>query len=86
MMRAERALEFDLTGLPHSTISGDFLNSLGKVLRFEGLLKYVALPSLIVEDADVLRLGEMNAEDTAEKGPKLTQDGESSAQEEVSKR
>ena len=45
-------LEFDLSGLPYSTINAEFLQGLGKVLRFEGLLKYVALPRLTVQDED----------------------------------
>ncbi|RYP40703.1 hypothetical protein DL768_010602 [Monosporascus sp. mg162] len=56
--RWKRVLEFDLSGLPHSTIDSEFLNGLGKVLRFEGLLKYVALPRLTVEVDDNFDLGE----------------------------
>ncbi|CAK7226324.1 hypothetical protein SCUCBS95973_006163 [Sporothrix curviconia] len=48
----ERVLEFDLSGLPYSTINADFLQGLGKVLKFEGLLKYVALPRLTIQDED----------------------------------
>ncbi|KAK3399636.1 peptidase S8/S53 domain-containing protein [Sordaria brevicollis] len=44
----ERVIEFDLSGLPYTSIDADFLHGLGKVLRFEGLLKYVALPRLTV--------------------------------------
>ncbi|KAK4225133.1 hypothetical protein QBC38DRAFT_457589 [Podospora fimiseda] len=51
----ERTLEteFDLSGLPYSTIGYDFLNGLGNVLRFEGLLKYVALPRLSIRKDDI---------------------------------
>ncbi|CAK7209195.1 hypothetical protein SEUCBS140593_000413 [Sporothrix eucalyptigena] len=48
----ERVLEFDLSGLPYSTINAEFLQGLGKVLRFEGQLKYVALPQLTIQDDD----------------------------------
>ncbi|KAK1252160.1 hypothetical protein MKX08_003347 [Trichoderma sp. CBMAI-0020] len=46
----ERLIEFDLSGLPYPKIDTDFLNGLGKVLRFEGLLKYIALPRLVVDN------------------------------------
>ncbi|KAK4173973.1 hypothetical protein QBC36DRAFT_313403 [Triangularia setosa] len=52
----ERALEFDFSGLPYSAISTDFLKGLGKALRFEGLLKCVALPRLSVENPEELDL------------------------------
>ncbi|KAI0595325.1 hypothetical protein F4775DRAFT_569866 [Biscogniauxia sp. FL1348] len=42
----ERLIEFDLSGLSRSTIDSNYLTSLRKVLKFEGLLKYVALPRL----------------------------------------
>lgn len=48
--RLERVIYFDLSDFPHPTINMEFFNGLGKVLRFEGLLKYVFLPRLVVED------------------------------------
>jgi hypothetical protein len=82
-------LEFDLTGLPHSVISTDFLYGLGKVLRFEGLLRYVALPPLTVEDDDSLGPVETNAEevggDTEKNGASNSQNETSDTQNEASK-
>jgi len=46
---AERHIEFDLGGLPHANISVDYLDRLSKHLRFERILKYVALPKLTME-------------------------------------
>ncbi|QYS95166.1 Subtilisin, putative [Trichoderma simmonsii] len=45
----ERHLDFDLAGLPKPSISQSFLSELGKHIRFESTLKYVALPMLSVE-------------------------------------
>lgn len=41
----ERVLEFDLSGLPYSNINAEFLNGLGKVLRFEGQSEICGLAS-----------------------------------------
>lgn len=49
----ERHIEFDLGGLPHATISEDYLDRLSKHLRFESILKYVALPRLRMESPPV---------------------------------
>ncbi|KAL6831797.1 hypothetical protein V8C40DRAFT_159755 [Trichoderma camerunense] len=46
----ERHIDFDLAGLRNPTISNAFLSRLGKHLRFESILKYVALPKLALED------------------------------------
>lgn len=46
---AERHGEFDLAGMPASTIPFSYLEQLGKHLRFESILRYVALPNLTVE-------------------------------------
>jgi hypothetical protein len=82
-------LEFDLTGLPHSTINTDFLQGLKKVLRFEGLLKYVALPPLTVEDDDSLGPTKTNSnearENTEQDGDSSSQNGTSDTQNEASK-
>ncbi|KAJ3580497.1 hypothetical protein NPX13_g50 [Xylaria arbuscula] len=51
----ERHIEFDLGGLPHATISEDYLDRLSKHLQFESILKYVALPKLTVELNTVVR-------------------------------
>ncbi|EFY88119.1 subtilisin, putative [Metarhizium acridum CQMa 102] len=45
----ERHLDFDLAGLPKTYISLSFLRELGTHIRFESVLKYVALPMLSVE-------------------------------------
>ncbi|KFA70874.1 hypothetical protein S40288_09923 [Stachybotrys chartarum IBT 40288] len=50
-----RALEFDLFGLPQSTITMNYLDDLGKILRFEQVLQYVALPRLSVLDDTTYR-------------------------------
>jgi hypothetical protein len=55
LTRPERHIEFDLAGLPHATISEDYLNRLQKHLRFERILKYVALPRLTMESPVVRR-------------------------------
>ncbi|RFU79743.1 intracellular serine protease [Trichoderma arundinaceum] len=47
----ERHIEFDLGGLPHPSISEDYLKRLSSHLRFESILKYVALPKLTMEKA-----------------------------------
>jgi hypothetical protein len=75
-------LEFDLSGLPYSTINADFLTALGKVLRFEGLLKYVALPRLTVEDDELLGTTEINTEEV---GANTVQEDETDTQTEASK-
>ncbi|RWA08804.1 hypothetical protein EKO27_g6306 [Xylaria grammica] len=46
----ERVIEFDLSHLLSSTINTDFLRGLAKVLRFESVLSYVALPRLSIQD------------------------------------
>ncbi|KAI0969672.1 hypothetical protein F4678DRAFT_473528 [Xylaria arbuscula] len=51
----ERHIEFDLGGLPHATISEDYLDRLSKHLQFESILKYVALPKLTLESNTVVR-------------------------------
>lgn len=61
MAYLKRFLEFDLSGLPYAKINADFLDSLGKVLRFEGLLSYIALPRLIVEEEEGLGIAKPNA-------------------------
>ena len=45
----ERHAEFDLTGMPTSAISLLYLEQLSKHLKFESILKYVALPVLDIE-------------------------------------
>ncbi|KAF2275928.1 uncharacterized protein EI97DRAFT_458926 [Westerdykella ornata] len=54
----ERVLEFNLVGLPHPSVDSDFLDGLGNVLRFEGLLKEVAIPRLIVKNDEEVDLPE----------------------------
>ncbi|KAK4450515.1 hypothetical protein QBC34DRAFT_493784 [Podospora aff. communis PSN243] len=51
----ERHIEFDLGGLPHSNISMDYLERLSKHLRFERILKYVALPKLTMDPETTVR-------------------------------
>ncbi|KAJ6259971.1 Lipase [Drechslerella dactyloides] len=46
----ERHIEFDLISLPHKTISTSYLKSLSGHLKFENVLRYVALPQLSVKD------------------------------------
>ncbi|KAJ8130648.1 hypothetical protein O1611_g2982 [Lasiodiplodia mahajangana] len=46
----ERHIDFDLAGLRNPAISNAFLKRLAKHLRFESILKYVALPKLELED------------------------------------
>ncbi|KAI0440547.1 peptidase S8/S53 domain-containing protein [Xylaria telfairii] len=46
----ERVIEFDLSHLSSPTIDADFLRGLAKVLRFETVLGYVALPRLSIQD------------------------------------
>ncbi|KAK4222100.1 hypothetical protein QBC38DRAFT_504306, partial [Podospora fimiseda] len=58
----ERAHEFDLSGLPRPSIDAEYLEGLQKVLWFEGLLKYVALPRLLFEADEGLGLIESNLE------------------------
>ncbi|KAK6362730.1 hypothetical protein TWF730_000186 [Orbilia blumenaviensis] len=48
----ERQIEFDLAGLPNPTIPPGYLKSLSAHLKFESILKYVALPSLSFEMDD----------------------------------
>ncbi len=62
----ERVLEFDLSGLQYSELSTEFLDSLGKVLRFEGLLKYVALPRLTVKDDEGLEMIDTDSGEAAQ--------------------
>ncbi|KAK1779759.1 hypothetical protein QBC45DRAFT_325176 [Copromyces sp. CBS 386.78] len=52
-------IEFDLSGLPYKSINKDFFVRLGSILRFEGRLKYVALPRLTVENDDDDAIGNM---------------------------
>lgn len=56
-----RTLTFDLFGLPYPSIDADFLEGLGKVLRFEGLLKYVNLPRVAFRNCKGLRCDEHKA-------------------------
>ncbi|KAK1764325.1 hypothetical protein QBC33DRAFT_203355 [Phialemonium atrogriseum] len=51
----ERHIEFDLGGLPHPTISADYLDRLSQHLQFESILKYVALPKVTMETTTVTR-------------------------------
>ncbi|RKL35150.1 hypothetical protein BFJ70_g8008 [Fusarium oxysporum] len=46
----EKQIEFDLGGLGRDTISQEYLDQLSNHLKFESILKYVALPKLIMED------------------------------------
>ncbi|EWC43894.1 hypothetical protein DRE_01246 [Drechslerella stenobrocha 248] len=46
----ERHIEFDLISLPNRTISTSYLKSLSGHLKFESVLRYVALPQLSVKD------------------------------------
>ncbi|PNP51064.1 hypothetical protein THARTR1_08292 [Trichoderma harzianum] len=48
----ERDIDFDLSGLPSPTISNAFLKSLSNHLKFESILKYVALPKLALDDPE----------------------------------
>jgi hypothetical protein len=50
-LHAERQIDFDLAGLPNPSISASFLDGLKLQLRFESILKYVALPKLMVEQS-----------------------------------
>lgn len=52
---AERHIEFDLGGLPHPTISVDYLERLSQHLHFESMLKYAALPRVTMETTAVTR-------------------------------
>jgi hypothetical protein len=45
--------EFDLAGLQSASISKAFLSRLDKHLKFESILKYVALPKLTLESDSV---------------------------------
>ncbi|KAK1245963.1 hypothetical protein MKX07_005032 [Trichoderma sp. CBMAI-0711] len=45
----ERHIEFDLGGIPHDEIAEDYLQQLSRHLKFESILKYVALPRLTIE-------------------------------------
>ncbi|KAI1110437.1 hypothetical protein F5Y14DRAFT_363061 [Nemania sp. NC0429] len=60
----ERILEFDLSGLPRQQINTGYLEGLAKVLRFEGILKYVALPQLAFEADEESRHVESSASST----------------------
>lgn len=62
----ERVIEFDLSQLLSSTIDADFLKGLAKVLRFESVLSYVALPRLSIQDDKDLQkyLDDMEIDDT----------------------
>ncbi|KAI1824956.1 hypothetical protein F4861DRAFT_538412 [Xylaria intraflava] len=46
----ERHIDFDLAGLRSPSVSNAFLKRLARHLRFESILKYVALPKLELED------------------------------------
>ncbi|KFY88353.1 hypothetical protein V498_06812 [Pseudogymnoascus sp. VKM F-4517 (FW-2822)] len=48
----ERDIDFDLSGLPNPAISNAFLKNLSNHLRFESILKYVALPKLALDDGE----------------------------------
>jgi hypothetical protein len=61
MSSPERVLEFDLSGLPRREIDMEYLDGLAKVLRFEGILKYVALPQLVYNEDKELRITENTA-------------------------
>ncbi|KAM0226770.1 hypothetical protein ACHAPO_012087 [Fusarium lateritium] len=45
----EKQIEFDLGGLGRDTISREYLEQLSSHLKFESILKYVALPKLVME-------------------------------------
>ncbi|RBR13229.1 hypothetical protein FVER53590_25652 [Fusarium verticillioides] len=45
----EKQIEFDLGGLGRDTISDEYLEQLSDHLKFESILKYVALPKLAME-------------------------------------
>ncbi|KLU81870.1 hypothetical protein MAPG_00951 [Magnaporthiopsis poae ATCC 64411] len=64
----ERVHEFDLSGLPRPIIDPDYLKGLQKVLWFEGLLKYVALPRLVFEADEGQGVMESNADGSAGQG------------------
>ena len=51
----ERVIEFDLSQLLSTTIDADFLKGLARVLRFESVLSYVALPRLSIPDEKELQ-------------------------------
>ncbi|KAH8784970.1 hypothetical protein F5883DRAFT_533894 [Diaporthe sp. PMI_573] len=44
----ERHIEFDLGGMPNSSITSEYLERLSSHLQFESILKYVALPRLTI--------------------------------------
>ncbi|KAH6851065.1 peptidase S8/S53 domain-containing protein [Chaetomium sp. MPI-CAGE-AT-0009] len=48
----EREITFDLSGLPRPVISEDYLVRLGKHLKFESVLQYVAIPRLTIETSE----------------------------------
>ncbi|KAK6330871.1 hypothetical protein TWF718_003068 [Orbilia javanica] len=72
----ERHLEFDLAGLPNPTITTEYLNSLSGHLKFESILKYVALPklSIVPDDGYTARI-ENGMEMKAGKKKKKSQKG-----------
>ncbi|RSL79987.1 hypothetical protein CEP51_006902 [Fusarium floridanum] len=45
----ERHIEFDLAGMPRSVVPSSYLEQLANHLRFESILKYVALPNMTIE-------------------------------------
>jgi hypothetical protein len=45
----EKQIEFDLGGLGRDTISKEYLEQLSSHLKFESILKYVALPKIVME-------------------------------------
>ncbi|RAL61211.1 hypothetical protein DID88_010290 [Monilinia fructigena] len=56
---AQRHIEFDLAGLPTTVIKAEYLKQLEIHLKFERVLKYVALPVLSVESQPAKRDGSM---------------------------
>lgn len=48
-LNVERQIDFNLSGRSNVVISRAYLNRLARHLRFESILKYVALPRLDVQ-------------------------------------
>ncbi|RSM19133.1 hypothetical protein CDV31_002054 [Fusarium ambrosium] len=56
----ERHIEFDLAGMPRSVVPSSYLEQLANHLRFESILKYVALPNMTIEPVQKQKRRERN--------------------------
>jgi hypothetical protein len=56
----ERNIDFDLSGLKDQSIPNSYLTGLARHLKFESMLKYVALPRLTLVSDDKSHAGKMN--------------------------